>query len=90
MITARGRVSCRSGALPSLGRLAPGRIRVLPGVRILCMIVEHHHQGRTKMSNKTRNRLGQSKLAANMKVRLDRGAAKLAAKSKRRAAKAGA
>jgi hypothetical protein len=42
------------------------------------------------MSNKTRNRLGQSKLAANMKVRLDRGAAKLAAKSKRRAAKAGA
>jgi hypothetical protein len=42
------------------------------------------------MSNKTRNRLGQSKLAANLKVRLDRGAAKLAAKSKRRAAKAAA
>jgi hypothetical protein len=42
------------------------------------------------MSNKRRNRLGQNKIAANMKVRLDRGAAKLAAKSKRRAAKAAA
>lgn len=42
------------------------------------------------MSNKTRKRLGQSKLAANLKIRFDRGAAKLAAKSKRRAAKAGA
>jgi hypothetical protein len=42
------------------------------------------------MSNRRRKRTGQNKIAANMKVRLDRGAAKLAAKSKRRAAKAGA
>ena len=40
------------------------------------------------MSKKKHHRLGQSKLAANLKVRLDRGAAKLAAKSARRAAKA--
>ena len=40
------------------------------------------------MSNKQRKRRGQSKIAANLKVRLDRGAAKLAARSKRRAAKA--
>ena len=42
------------------------------------------------MSNRRRKRTGQAKIAANLKVRLDRGAAKLAAKSKRRAAKVGA
>lgn len=42
------------------------------------------------MSNRRRKRTGQNKIAANLKVRLDRGAAKLAAKSKRRVAKAAA
>lgn len=40
------------------------------------------------MSNRRRKRTGQAKLAANMQTRLTRGAAKLAAKAKRRAAKA--
>ena len=40
------------------------------------------------MSNKQRKRRGQDKLAANLKVRLDRGAAKLAARTRRRAVKA--
>ena len=40
------------------------------------------------MSNRRRKRTGQRKIAANLKVRLDRGAAKLAAKIQRRAAKA--
>jgi len=42
------------------------------------------------MSNKQRKRRGQSKIAANLQVRLDRGAAKLAAKLKRQVAKAAA
>jgi hypothetical protein len=42
------------------------------------------------MSNRRRKRTGQNKIAANLKVRLDRGAAKLAAKVKRQAAKAAA
>jgi len=42
------------------------------------------------MSNRRRKRTGQNKTAANLKVRLDRGAAKLAAKIQRRAAKAAA
>ena len=90
MITLGGRVSCKAGALPSLGRLAPGRIRVLPGVRILCMIDKQPPPGESKMSNKQRKRRGQDKLAANLRVRLDRGAAKLAAKVKRQSAKAAA
>ncbi len=39
------------------------------------------------MSNRRRKRTGQAKIAANLKVRLDRGAAKLAARSKRREAR---
>jgi len=42
------------------------------------------------MSNRRRKRTGQNKIAANLKVRLDRGAAKLAAKIQRQAAKAAA
>jgi hypothetical protein len=40
------------------------------------------------MSNRRRKRTGQNKIAANLKVRLDRGAAKVAAKVERQATKA--
>jgi hypothetical protein len=46
--------------------------------------------GENTMSNRRRKRTGQRKIADNLKVRLDRGAAKLAAKIERRAAKAAA
>ena len=54
------------------------------------MIDKQPPPGESKMSNKQRKRRGQDKLAANLRVRLDRGAAKLAAKVKRQSVKAAA
>ena len=90
MITAGRRVSCRQAPSPPSGDSHPAGFTSCRVFASLCIVDLEPPLGENSMSNKRRNRLGQSKLAANMKVRLDRGAAKLAARTKRRAAKAAA
>jgi hypothetical protein len=86
-IAVAGRVICRQApTLPLATRTRQDSF--LPGVRFLCMIDKQPPLGENVMSNRRRKRRGQNKIAANLKVRLDRGAAKIAARSKRRAAKA--